>query len=161
MTAIQLRDKLNEFIELGRGDEPVLFDSDAMCFDQLMIDIKDVSWEDPKELGDDFNGIWLHWDWEKTKFTHFRKDERESEKQLNVKLLDKYSEELKTMTIEEFKNKYFKTSKEFEEFNDKIKKDLAVTEEQMKTHYGEEKLEMTEDYKKIKKAYQNNGKVIL
>lgn len=32
MNAIELRDKLNEFIALGRGKEPVLFDSDAMCY---------------------------------------------------------------------------------------------------------------------------------
>lgn len=67
MNVIELRDKINEFIALGRGEEPVLFDSDAMCFDQHMIEIDDVSWEDPKELSDEFNGFWLHFNWEHTK----------------------------------------------------------------------------------------------
>ena len=68
------------------------------------------------------------------------------------------------MSTEEFKNKYFKTTKEFEEFNDKIKKDLAVTEEQMKTHYGEDgEDEMLQKYMEKMRPYyeQNHKKVVL
>jgi hypothetical protein len=89
MKAIELRDKLNEFIAFGRGDEPVLFDSDAMCFDQHMVDIEDVSWEDPKKLGDDFNGFWLHWDWQTTKCHHNISEEQQTE------MIQKYMEKMR------------------------------------------------------------------
>lgn len=35
-----------------------------------MIEVDHVNWEDPKELGEEFNGIWLEWNWENTKFHH-------------------------------------------------------------------------------------------